>query len=268
MGSYTLDDFREGLRRSGLVRGSVVFCHANIGYFGVPDPRPASSAELCDSLLGCVFDVIGPEGTFVVPTFTYSFPQGRVFDPSTSTSGCGALAEHLRDLPGAVRSQDPCFSVAAMGAKAAILAGSASENSFDERSFFHRFLEADGIVCNWNLDAGSTFIHYVERRLRVPYRFDKTFRGEIMAGGETVHATSTIWVRYLSSDLTTASFEEFDRLARARGFFRTVPVGRGSIGTISARDSFSLVEETLRTRPWFLTRAEAAGEIPELIPES
>ena len=268
MGSYTLDDFREGLRRSGLVRGSVVFCHANIGYFGVPDPRPASTSELCDSLLGCVLDVIGPEGTFVVPTFTYSFPQGRVFDPAESPSGCGALAEHLRRLPGAVRSPDPCFSVAAIGAKAAILAGSASENSFDENGFFHRFLASDGIVCNWNLDAGSTFLHYVERRLRVPYRFDKTFRGEIVVGGKAVPTTSTIWVRYLSSDLTTASFEEFDRIARARGAFRTVSVGRGSIGTISARDTYAIAEETLRTRPWFLTRAEAAGTVPELIPET
>ena len=33
------------------------------------------------------------------------------------------------------------------------------------------------VFCNLNFDAGSTFVHYVERSLKVPYRFDKSFSG-------------------------------------------------------------------------------------------
>ena len=32
-----------------------------------------------------------------------------------------------------------------------------------------------GKICNINLDSGSTFIHYFERKLKVNYRYDKTF---------------------------------------------------------------------------------------------
>ena len=54
---------------------------------------------------------------------------------------------------------------------------------------FHRL---GGKVLNLNFDAGSTLIHYVERELRVPYRFDKSFTGTIREQGRERGARSVI----------------------------------------------------------------------------
>jgi aminoglycoside 3-N-acetyltransferase len=145
------------------------------------------------------------------------------------------------------------------------LTRNASTNSFDDDSFFARLFRCHGKILNLNFDAGSTFVHFVERELGVRYRFDKTFTGIIRQNGVERPANSTIWVRYLSDDALEAAFEPFDKLAREQGLFVTSRLGRGELGTISAQDTYNLVCRTLGKRPWFLTKAEALGIADPLI---
>ncbi len=241
-----------------LEAGDIVFSHSNVGFFGRPaDAR--SGAEICAALAAAILERIGPGGTLVVPTFTYSFSGGEVFDVENTESKMGGFAEWVRRQPDACRSADPFYSVAAIGARALEMTRDAPENSFGPGSFFDRFTKTGGKILNMNFDAGSTLVHYVERELRVPYRFDKTFTGTIREKGATRSARATIWVRYLSDDALIAAFEPFAALARERGLFVTRPLGRGEIGVITARDTFELIRTTLPSRPWFLTRAEGLG---------
>jgi len=264
---YNRADLARVLADLPLSRGDVVFSHSNLGFFGRPDGVTGGKV-ICEMFIAALFERIGPEGTLVVPTFTYSFPRREIFDVEASASGMGLFAETVRTHPAACRSADPCYSVAALGARAAELTAAAPENSFGERSFFERFLKVGGQVLNFNFDAGSTFLHYVERRLKVPYRFDKSFRGILRERGVERPAVSTIWVRYLSDDCLEAAFEPFDALARREGVFVIRPLGRGEVGLISAKDCLDLVGRTLPTRPWFLTKAEGLGiASPRMVPE-
>lgn len=264
---YSGADAVRAFRDVGLRPGDLVFCHSNIGFFGIPEAGRNTEAA-CRTLIEALFAVIGSDGTLVVPTFTYSFAEGKPYEAAVTPSRCGAFAEYVRRMPAALRSADPCFSVAALGARAADMTGYPPDNSYAEDSFFGRFHRAGGVICNWNFDAGSTFVHYVERCLRVPYRFDKTFAGTLLRDGRTETRSNTIWVRYLSSEGTTAEFSRLDQLARAQGLYRTVPLGRGFVGRISAADTFNLIERTLPDEPWFLTRAGLTGEVPVLTPEA
>jgi len=250
-----------------LERGDIVFSHSNIGFFGRLEGAK-TGADVCAALAEAILARIGPGGTLVAPTFTYSFPNKEEFDVQNSASKMGLFAEWVRLHPDAKRSADPCYSVAALGARAEEMVRAAPENSFGPDSFFDRFHKAGGKILNINFDAGSTHIHYVERELRVPYRFDKAFHGTIREMGRERKARSVIWVRYLSDDALAAAFEPFDRLARERGKFVSRPLGRGAVGTMTARDVYALIAETLPTRPWFLTKAEALGVTrPRIVPE-
>lgn len=263
---YTAADLDAALKRLPLAKGDVLFIHSNLGFFGRPEGTE-TSAQLCNLFFDALLRRIGNKGTLVVPAFTYSFPRRQVFDPTESPAEMGTFAEWLRIHPDARRSCDPCYSVVAVGAEAEALTAQTAENSFAPESFFGRFLDADGVVLNLNFDAGSTFLHYLERKFSVPYRFDKTFEGHIRERGETSLAKSTIFVRYLSSDATAPVFESFHALAQAAGLFVGVGLGRGQMGCIRAEDCQCLLRATLPKRPWLLTRAEALGVIPELLPE-
>ena len=264
---YTRAQLAAALEQVGLRAGDTVFCHSNIGFFGVPEGGMRAD-NVYHTLLGAFFDVLGDEGTLVLPTFTYSFPRGEVYDPHNTPSSCGVFTEMLRRDPRALRSLDPSYSVAAIGRRARELTQDAPQNSFADNCFFERFLAADGIICNLNFDAGSTFIHYVERRLQVPYRYDKAFRGTLLEHGTPRPWRNVIHVMDLGNELTLAEFEPFDRLAREQGVARSAPVGRGAVVGLRARDTFELLAHTLPRRPWLLTLAEKRGQAPNLTPHT
>jgi aminoglycoside 3-N-acetyltransferase len=261
MKDYSKSDLKAALDNLPLERGDVVFCHANLGFFGRAEGI-SNASGLCEMFFDAIMERLGPNGTLCVPTFTYSFskPEPEVFDWEDGPSKMGMFAEWVRSR--GLRSADPCYSVVAVGAKADITS-LVAENSFDTRaSFFGRLWIEEGKVLNLNFDAGSTFVHWVEREMDVPYRFDKTFKGVIRGCGNDIDVRSTIWVRYLD-DALDAEFTAFDRLARERGMFKTATLGRGEMGVISAHDTYNLIKETLPSRPWFLTKAEVLGVEPD-----
>jgi aminopeptidase-like protein/aminoglycoside N3'-acetyltransferase len=262
-GSYNRRQLAEALRAVGVRRGDVVFSHSNIGYFGLPEEGRTSQAVF-DTILGAFQDVLGPEGMLVVPTFTYSFCKRQPFDPAHTPSTCGALTEMLRLLPLARRSRDPIFSVAAVGDRADELTRDVPLECFGRGSFWDRFLAVDGIVCNLNCDAGSTFIHYVERQLNVPYRYDKLFTGQIIENGQAHKTAAIFFCQDLSNADSVAVFEPFDALVRARGLARTAGVGRGAVVALRAQAAFALLREELSRNPWLLTAAGKAGRTPVL----
>jgi len=250
---YTREDIQNALRCIGLKKGDVVFSHSNVGFLGVP--AGGSDIKMVrDTFLEAMFDVIGDEGTFIVPTFTYSFSQGKPFNPDETVSDCGMLAEAVRQHALAIRSEDPCVSIAAIGARAKEMTEYSPENAYGPGSFFESFHKAAGVVCNINFDAGSTFVHYIERLLNVPYRFDKTFTGVFQKQGREEVRRSTLWVRHLSGG-TSANFEAFDQIARDMDLYKVEAVGRGFIGAIRVKDIFNIIKGTLPVRPLFLTEA-------------
>jgi aminoglycoside 3-N-acetyltransferase len=256
---YSAHDIYHAIELLKLKTGDIVFIHSNIGFFGKCS-SVKNVNELCMLFYMAIRDQIGDTGTICVPAFTYSYPCGIPFDRSAPTK-MGAFSEWIRTHPLAYRSLDPCYSVAAVGADAKRLVTCVSRNSFDEGSFFERFYRKNGKVLNLNFDAGSTFIHYVERNLGVPYRFDKSFQGTTIDNGVEYPTTQTIWCRYMHP-LLEARFEAFDKMARTQNVFKTAKLGRGEVGVISAKETHNLVKLALMVHPWFLTKAYEVGEVP------
>jgi aminoglycoside 3-N-acetyltransferase len=252
--NYGLADVVAAMRAVGLQEGDTVFSHSNIGYFG-RCPEAASAPELCDLFLTAFLQVIGPAGTFVVPTFSYSFGSDRVkkeFDVSSTPGVCGMLTEHVRNNAFARRSADPMFSVAAIGRLAEAITRDTDMECFGENSCWRRLLDADGVICNLNFDSASTLIHFVERRLRVPYRRNRMFPGTIIENGKAREAEVIYFSRSIDDLEAVPNFERFDKLARVANLVRTAPLGRGSVVNISARATARLIEEWLPVEPRLL----------------
>jgi aminoglycoside 3-N-acetyltransferase len=120
------------LRALGVREGQVLLVHASLRRLGWIQGGAATVAA-------AIRDVIGTEGTLVVPTqtadnsTTSSAHRARIsgmdpaevaryraamppFDPAvTPSTGMGQLAEQVRTMPGAVRSAHPQTSFAALG---------------------------------------------------------------------------------------------------------------------------------------------------------
>ena len=261
---YTKNDLAEALAAVGLRRGDVVFSHSNVGFFGIPESGKDPDSVF-KTIYGAFRQVIGEEGTLVVPAYTYSFCVMKPFDPDNTPSTCGLFTELVRLQPDARRSLDPIFSVAAIGRLSDELTRDAPAECFGPDSFWARFLEKDGIICNLNFDASSTFIHFVEKSLGVPYRYDKLFTGDLIVRGHRWKSSAIYSVQDLSNPSTVVAPEPFDQLARERGLAKSAPVGRGSVVAIRAADCFQLLRNQLQKEPWFLTKAIKTGAVPVLV---
>lgn len=258
MADYDRRSAAEAFRRCGLKPGDTVFTHSNVGYFGEPEGgRTAQNAF--QTLLDAFFEVLGPTGTLVVPVFTYSFPKDEVYDPAESSSACGVFSESLRKHPAAKRSDDPIFSVAALGHRAEELTRDVPGECFGPGSFWDRFHRTEGVICNLNLDAAATIAHFFEKKLGAPYRQDRTFAGVVRKNGVETRRCVVFYSHDLNVPDTRGAFERFDTLARARGMVRTATIGRGAAVAITAADTLLLIRETLPKEPYFLTRRGQAS---------
>lgn len=260
---YSKADLINAMRQAGVREGQIVFCHSNIGLFGIP--AEGNSRETADRVVLEAFqEVLGPGGTLCVPTFTYSFCKGEEYDPDHTPSTCGLWSERVRTLPGAHRTLDPIFSVAAVGPEAARLTEGVSMECFGPGSFWERFLEADGFICNLNFYVPLTGFHYLEKMAGARYRFDKLFPGTFRLKGQTRKGAAIFFCQDKNNADTQVSLHAFDERLLSTGAATKVEVGRGFLTGISMRALKQALDETLKHEPWFLIEAGRSGKAPDL----
>ena len=248
----TREEISKGLVLVGLKRGDVVFSHGYVGQDGYLQSG-YNTDIMFQSVWGAFQDVIGKEGTLVVPTFTYSFCRREQFDPDHTPSRCGMFTEMLRLRPDARRSRDPIFSVVAIGRLANELTSNVPAECFGKNSCWERFLQAKGVFCSLKFNHLSSFTRYVERCLNVPYRYDRVFTGVLKSQGQLKKGVAINFCRDFSSPNTKASVECLEELTRKRNLVRGVSVGHDVIKFIRATDVYDLIKDELKTNPWLLT---------------
>jgi aminoglycoside 3-N-acetyltransferase len=175
------------LARLGIPRGCGILVHCSLRRIGAITGGPAT-------LLAALLDLLGRDGTVVVPTQTadnslssraflaataHLDPAGVMafvdrmagFDPArTPSTGMGAFAEHVRRRPGAVRSAHPHVSFAGVGPAASRwLAVHDLDSPLGERSPLGAMYAAGAYVLLIGVDYRvCTALHLAEYRVTSP----------------------------------------------------------------------------------------------------
>lgn len=249
----------DALGSVGLEHGDVVLSHVGLGFLGYP--QEGASEEVASALLREVFsEVLGDEGTWLVPTFSYSYPSGKTYDPASTPSELGAFSEYFRVQPGVHRSVDPIFSVAATGRRSQELLDDLPRDCFGQDCIYDRLTRVEGKLCNVGVGLRYTnYVHFVEQALGVPYRFLKPFSGETAHAGSVRPETWLYNVRDLESEEACADLSRMERQAEERGVVRRATAGRGLITCIACRDLWTVCSENIERDPWFLARGPGSA---------
>src|SRR3989344_3139548 len=198
----TQKDIENSLLEAGLRKDDIIMVHSDLGSFGkVGDVKDKNEFLMC--ILNAFINVIGDEGTLTVPTYnTESFCKNKIFDVKNTKSTAGVFTEFVRNQKRAMRSEDPIHSHAGIGKNAEKLLKNVSNESFGEDSFFDRFYKLNGKIINFGTQFNKvTFIHYIETKFKVNYRFNKKFSGIIIKkDGSKKKKEIIYYVRYLPED--------------------------------------------------------------------
>lgn len=173
------ENFLTSLKQIGACDCKTLFIHSDIqfGQINVGIKRREFTATLLN-----LFDDLGVEN-IIMPVFTYSFNNEKDFDVRESRSLMGALSESFRKQDGVYRTIDPMCSFAIKGKIAEEFKKFKPENNSLGVGSCYNFLDKQSDVkylfFGADLADCFTYVHYVERIINVPYRFDKTFSGNI-----------------------------------------------------------------------------------------
>lgn len=164
---------RDVLSNLGIQNGDVVCIHAFLPGFGIIEGG-------CETLYETLRYFVGPTGTIIVPTFTYSYRRNEVFDVIRSVSINGAFSEYIRKLDSVYRNDDPMVSFAGVGKNVTEIIKRRSKNCFGSGSVFESLFAANtkfiGFGVGW--DDGYSFMMHLEKLANVPFREDRLFVGK------------------------------------------------------------------------------------------
>lgn len=173
-GGEVVPSLLRGIKNIGITKGDLVIVHSSFKSMGLSGYGPADA-------VATLLESVGPEGTVMMPAFTYSYSGiwgVKPFNPDTTPGhGNGVLSETFRKHPGVLRSGHPAYSVAARGRYAGILtenrenASALGEgSSYGEAKRLGAKILLIGVGSNRN-----SMLHHAEAAAGLPYN-DIPFR--------------------------------------------------------------------------------------------
>lgn len=234
------------LNELGIQAGDGLLVHSAVQFLG----KPVGGIGM---YLQALLEILGPQGTLVVPTFNFAFARGEAYDPKTTPSaGMGAFSEYVRQQPQALRTSHPMQSLAIIGRYAADMADRDTPSAFDSGSAFELMLELDFKLLLLGADERAiSMLHYSEQRFKVPYRYWKDFEGKVRRIEKWEDAIYRMYVRDLdlNPQLTlTPIRSEMEK----RGTWKSTAVNYGQISVCRLKDFVSTVDQFLSADPWSL----------------
>jgi aminoglycoside 3-N-acetyltransferase len=238
----TNSDLLRCLESVGAGDCRLLYVHSEMS-FGKPNPELGKTG-----LLQAVLDTLLELGvpTLCVPTFTFSFCNGVGYDVKQSRSKMGVFNEYIRRLPQAERSTDPLMSSAAVGEDKSVVRN-VGHHSIGEGCTFdkmHAAKNARFLFLGVGAAKCFTYTHFVEERVRVPYRYDREFTGTITDGERQYEDTYTLFVRYNGvQPETTTKFEDY--LVKA-GLMKKVACGDNFVSSIAEPVAYETIAGKIR----------------------
>lgn len=208
MGDYI--SYLEIAKSLGIKPGDKVYLASNImpvAFIASQNGETFEPNKLIDSFKEAVTE----KGTLLIPTFHFDFSNKGVYDYRNTPCFTGALGNAVLKRDDFKRTKHPMHSFCVWGADKDRLCNMDNLNSFGDDSPFGYMLSENVIQVMLAADYQQcmTFVHFVERRADVPYRFFKQFTGDYTdENGVTTTRTYEYPARYLEM----GSVEKFNRI--------------------------------------------------------
>ena len=238
-------------RAAGLQAGDTILVHSSYKSFGGVEGGPWT---VVDAFL----EVLGDQGTLIMPTFNFDFCRGEPWDVRNTPSHMGAMTNMVREHPEAKRVFHPIYSFAILGKHAEFLSQERYKSSYGPNSLFAKLRQLDGkiMVIGLRYTDSMTFFHHVEEMEGVDYRYMKEFTGQITdEAGNTYEDTFTMLVRDLEKGVIT-EVDPMGELMEEAGVITVQKIGEAKVCLMKANEVYEFTAREMRRDPKLLYQVE------------
>jgi len=241
-------EYVDGFRDLGLSEGDTVLIHSSLISFNWREY--GGIEELATVIFDSLYEVLGEEGTIIVPTFSFSFtddsPNGY-WNFVESESEMGVFTEYVRSHPESTRTVHPFYSFAIFGDLSDELGRIHARDSFSTDYLFGNIHQMNAQILILGLDYNSamTFFHYVEQQEGVDYRHKKDFHGIMNIHGKEYYDTYSMLVRDLDRGIETYVNPMGERL-EDEGVFETKSIGGAEVKLGRAKNIYEATAQNMK----------------------
>ena len=238
----TTEDLKKQIQELGINKGDVLCVHSELFKLGKPLLHKESFLKEIVILLQ---ELVGKEGTLIMPTFSYSFCKNELFDLKVSSSTVGILTEYFRTMENVKRTKHPIFSFAVWGKKQEEYLD-IGPDAFSLDSVYGKMIYDDGKILMLGANKGYTFYYLAEEHMNVSHRYFKIFDGQVKDELGQVYDTK---VPYFVRDLSIKSDVDEEKLARFlldNGYQKQKDFAKGMIGVFECKKVYSALNKELR----------------------
>ncbi|NQV57960.1 MAG: AAC(3) family N-acetyltransferase [Rhodospirillales bacterium] len=229
--AYSFDDILETYAALGVDQASVVYVTSDLVPLMVYEDM--SGTAVLEAHFKALLELLGPEGTLVVPTGSTNLCNTDiVFDPATTpVYQVGQLSEFVRRQPEALRSFHPFVSYAAIGPQAGEITQNVSRHAFGPNTPEGRMASMDTLSISIGLYPRHTCstVHHVEQIMAVPYRYTKEFMHPVMRDGEKTVEPFYLHVWYRDCGIERSNTKWIFQHLDETDLVKNYPLGAGHV---------------------------------------
>lgn len=191
--------------KAGLQKNDILLLHSNLTRL-ILEFRRKKIQISAKTVVNSFFDVIGKNGTLILPLFNFDFTKGSPFSYHQTRSQMGYLTEEFRKKFNIVRTGHPVYSFGVMGGEMDRFKNIDNVSAYSQNSPFGLIHKLNGKIGILDLEEQNsmTFYHYIEEQEQVSYRYFKNFSGNyINKNNVNKKKTYSIYVRKLEDGVLT-----------------------------------------------------------------
>jgi aminoglycoside 3-N-acetyltransferase len=245
-------DIFNSLKKIRAHETDVLYVHTELN-FGYPNPE-ISRKDLLKYLYEIIISL--NVSTIIFPTYTFSFCNNVNFNIEESKTSMGILNEFARSQNDGIRSVDPLMSNFLIG-KNKYLVKDIGKYSIGNNSTFDLLyisnLKTKFLFFGPKIGDCFTFMHYMEQRLKIPYRYNKKFYGLINNGKKIYKDEYYLFVRYSEVYPSCGSYI-YENLLFEKNLSLSQKVGKTNISIVEMKTAYNCFKDLIDLSPSFFIR--------------
>lgn len=247
--AFSVEDLHESLLQVGAADCETLFIHSDI-MFGTP-AKGFRRTELLEALYQAIVSLSVPN--VIIPAFTYSFCNHEDYDVLNSKTSMGSFNEYYRKKENRYRTHDPLLSLS-VPEKLRPLFESVIEHSLGVGSgldIVHHMKDVKFLFLGADVGNCFTYVHYVEKILDVPYRFDMPFEGKVIdENGNVSQKTQYIHTQCAGVQLPER-YDYFEKDLLTKGKLQQCQYGDKFISCISEKDAYEEIVRNIEKNKFY-----------------